>query len=141
MILHLLYISQTTPLFSEDSDLIRIVRSSMKNNKDLEVTGMLVKNGNFFIQLLEGKERAVMKVYNEIAHDRRHSNIKSLMTFQNATRIFPEWYMGLVDSKVHDVSIRELVPYLHEDVLKIDGSKEKVISILKKFNTISEAKS
>ena len=140
MIFHLLYISQTTPLFSEDTDLIRIVRSSMKNNKELEVTGMLVKNGNFFIQLLEGKERAVMKIYNEIAHDRRHSNIKSLMTFQNTTRIFPEWYMGLVDNKVHDVPIRELVPYLHEDILKIEGSKEKVISILKKFNTISEVK-
>lgn len=107
---------------------------------DQEVTGMLVKNGNFFIQLLEGKERSVMKIYNEISHDRRHSNIKTLMTFQNSTRIFPAWYMGLIDHKVHDVSIKELVPYLHEDILKIEGSKEKIVSILKKFNTISETK-
>jgi hypothetical protein len=99
---------------------------------------MLVKNGKFFIQLLEGKEKNVMKVYDLIATDRRHSNLKILMNFTTNSRMFPEWYMGLVKNENFEVSIRELVPLLHVDVLKKEGAKEKVVSILKQFNQISE---
>jgi hypothetical protein len=141
MIFHLLYISQKTPIYNEEMDLDKIIKRSNERNQENEITGMLVKNGNFFIQLLEGNEKSVLRVYDDISRDRRHSNVKTLMTFKNSTRIFPDWYMGLIKNEDYELSLRELIPLLHVDVLKTEGSKEKVISILKQFNQISDKNS
>lgn len=138
MIFHLLYISQTTPQYNEEYDLERIIKTSNERNSQNELTGMLVKNENFFIQLLEGKEKTVMKVYDLISSDKRHSNLKTLMSFTTSTRMFPEWYMGLIKNENFELSIKQLVPLLHVDILKKEGSKEKVITILKQFNQITE---
>ena len=133
MIFHLLYISkETSPL--KEEDLIKIVNKSIAKNKIKNITGMLVKNGNFFLQLLEGEKQEVMKVLKIISKDKRHSKLKTLLTYQDSKRIFPSWYMGLVDVKSHDLNIQELITLLHTDFMKAEYGKEQVISILKKFN-------
>jgi hypothetical protein len=62
MIYHLLYISEATPEFNLDTDLERILEHSSQKNVKKEITGVLIKNGNFFIQVLEGKKR-VFKMF------------------------------------------------------------------------------
>jgi hypothetical protein len=32
------------------------------------------------------------------------------------------------------LTINELIPYLHTNIVKLESSKEKIISILKRFN-------
>lgn len=133
MIFHLLYISERTDAFNEEQDLKDILDKSRINNKRKEVTGILIKNGLFFIQVLEGKQKDVMSTYDVILADKRHSKARVLMTYNDHTRIFPKWDMGLVQGE-SDIRMNELIPLLHQDVLKLENSKEKVISILKKFN-------
>ena len=136
MIYHMLYISEKTPTFNEDKDLQRILEISRVNNKKKNITGLLIKNGDFFIQLLEGGKEDVIKTFNYISSDPRHMKIKMLVSYQDKIRLFPGWDMGLADNNKLQVNINELIPLLHENILKNQESRDKVITILKKFNTL-----
>lgn len=136
MIYHLLYISETTPLYKEEKDLERILKSSRENNQKKNITGLLVKKGDFFIQVLEGKEKDVILTFNHIQPDPRHTKVRTLFTFSDSTRIFPEWAMGHADIEKNELTINELIPLLHADVLKLNNSRDKIISLLKNFNKL-----
>lgn len=139
MIYHLLYISEVSSEFKLDVDLENILHQSRVRNKKKDITGVLIKNGNFFIQVLEGRRESVSSLYNVIQTDPRHSKIRTLFNYQDTTRIFPEWAMGHVDAQAHVVTINELIPYLHADIVKLESSKEKIISILKRFNQFKQS--
>lgn len=135
MIYHLLYISEKTNHF-RDSDIEEILSISQSKNTQKQLTGILIANGNFFIQLLEGKRETVMSTLNTIKGDERHSRLRVLMEFSDQHRLFPNWSMGLIDNKEYHQDINELVPLLHTDVIKLESSKEKALSILRKFNKL-----
>lgn len=52
-----------------------ILASSLKNNKSLEITGMLVYYDSTFIQVLEGFADHVSKIFEVISKDERHDNV------------------------------------------------------------------
>jgi hypothetical protein len=133
VIYHLLYISEQSRLFS-DSDVERILNISSVNNHELALTGILIKNGNFFIQLLEGKQETVNQLYQKISLDPRHTRIKTLMTFSDSTRMFPQWSMGYVEGTKDNLKLTELIPLIHEEVMKKEDTKSRIISVLRKFN-------
>lgn len=43
---------------------------------------------------------------------------------------------GLAEGSKHEMSINDLVPLLHTDVLKLETTKEKIIKILQSFNHV-----
>jgi hypothetical protein len=134
MIFHLLYISELSPPFENSIDVTQIIETSQRNNKTNGLTGILISNGNHFIQLLEGKEEAVLRTYQVIAKDPRHIKLRTLMTYKDHVRIFPNWSMGLAQKEKDKISLQELIPLIHSEILKLEGSKERAISVLKKFN-------
>lgn len=136
MIYHILYISEKSAQFQNDVDLEDILLKSRFNNRTHGITGILIKNGNFFIQLLEGKKELVAMTLDKIAKDPRHGKVRPLMNYQDATRIFPQWDMGLAREEDHSLELKELIPLIHADLGKLESSKEKILSILKKFNKV-----
>ena len=136
MIYHLLYISEKTPLYNEETDLKKILEKSRINNLQKNITGLLIKNGDFFIQVLEGKREDVVATFNRISPDPRHMKVKTLLTYNDSARIFPEWAITKVDNEKHEVSISKLVPLLHVDVIKLQTSKDKIVMLLKNFTNL-----
>lgn len=139
MIYHLLYISKASPKFNMDQELNSILDISEEKNKVRGVSGMLLKNGQFFIQLLEGKKSDVLSLYRHISNDPRHFQIKTLITYEDQSRLFPNWAMGLIEAEKYSVDLKELIPYLNTDIIKQEHSREKVISILRRFNAHLES--
>lgn len=133
MIHHLLYISEASQALS-DVELGIILEHSRTNNLSKDLTGILIKNGNFFIQLLEGKKEVVENLYRIIVKDSRHTKVKTLIVFDSSERLFPQWSMGLVNEKAHVQTMSELIPLIHQDVMKLQTSKDRIISVLRKFN-------
>lgn len=133
MIFHLIYISEKTSSYQND-EVAQIIEKSQINNKAIEVTGLLLNKGKFFIQLLEGEKSAVEKLYEKIKRDPRHSSFSTLFTYTDNTRLFPAWSMGLVKVSESDPRMQELLLLLKSDATPAEGSKEKVISTLVKFN-------
>lgn len=137
MIYHLLYLSEQSSLYEEGIDLKRILEISRKHNPEEGLTGVLIKNDKFFIQLLEGDRKRVRRLYQKLLKDKRHKNAKVLMEFEDKKPIFPNWSMGYVDAATaKDVNIRKLIPLIHSETMTMNSSKEKAITILKNFNQL-----
>jgi len=79
-----------------------ILERSRVNNPANGITGILCYSGDVFIQVLEGGRDEVCELYNSIARDGRHSNVRLLMFEEIGERKFSNWTMGHVDlSKIN----------------------------------------
>lgn len=92
----LVYTSSAVTPFSQ-AELLDLLAESRRNNADLGVTGMLLYRDGNFMQVLEGEEAAVRKIFSIIMDDRRHRGIIILLQGQREERHFPEWSMGFRD--------------------------------------------
>ena len=76
------------------SDIEEIMATSIKNNKIDEITGCLMYNNGFFLQILEGDEKKVRELYETITLDSRNHHNTILSTDDSQFRIFKEWAMA-----------------------------------------------
>lgn len=67
------------------------------NNMALGVTGLLLKNSREFLQCLEGRDEAVMDIFEKISADPRHFDIHVIEVKRNQERLFEQWSMFGVD--------------------------------------------
>jgi hypothetical protein len=73
-----------------------IFTTARRHNRDLGVTGALVVADDWFAQALEGEERTVRKLYEDIAADDRHEDVTVLETASVDDRTFGRWAMAKV---------------------------------------------
>ena len=91
------YVSRFAKPFSE-SELEQLAEQSAANNKDLDVTGVLITSGGIFFQVLEGPDDAVDGIFNAIKADTRHTDLVVLGIEGSVdNRIFPDWSMKTVN--------------------------------------------
>ncbi len=92
----LVYVSSAVRLFTE-TELLRLLARSRRNNLASGITGMLLyKQGNF-IQVLEGSEENVRYRFTKICRDPRHHGVFVIDEGFAAERCFPDWSMGFHD--------------------------------------------
>ena len=89
----LLYRSRATKTFA-DQDLQLILDAARRNNPALGVTGLLLFSEGIFYQILEGRRKDVMYLFDKIFTDPRHNNIWLLKQQDVETRDFADWSMG-----------------------------------------------
>jgi hypothetical protein len=77
-----------------DAQLSQILEVSRRNNGRDGLTGYLVSDGTWFLQILEGDDERVMAALVRIRFDPRHDDVRVLSTRQIRTRSFPQWSMG-----------------------------------------------
>ena len=87
------YVSEKTDV--SDTTLKDIIASSKKNNPDEDVTGCLLSGSNSFLQLLEGPEDFIDRLYSKISTDNRHENVITLCDEKIDERLFLSWSMKL----------------------------------------------
>lgn len=95
-LIQIIYASSAWQLLSED-EILNILEVSRENNAKRNITGILLyKDGNF-LQVLEGDEEAVTRLYQTIERDQRHKGLILLAKRKIAEREFPDWSMGFVN--------------------------------------------
>lgn len=99
----LLYLSTKASSLTEQ-DISVIVESSSVNNAESEITGVLLEYNNCFLQYLEGPEYNILRLYDIIKRDNRHTNIQLIQTKDIQERIFSDWSMVLKDFS--DLSVK-----------------------------------
>lgn len=97
-VLHqLLYFSKST-IKGGDREMLAqlrdIVSSAQRNNACAGITGFLLFDKVWFVQVLEGERANVSDIYGRIAIDRRHSGLHIVNVRDIAQRSFPNWTMG-----------------------------------------------
>ncbi|MDP3661023.1 BLUF domain-containing protein [Phenylobacterium sp.] len=70
-----------------------IVRASIRNNREVAVTGLLLVHDGWFIQALEGPMTAVLTTYRRIIEDPRHEAPVVINAAPAASREFADWNM------------------------------------------------
>ena len=78
------------------ADIRNILEASKSNNATKEITGCLVYNEGYFVQLLEGEKEVVQEIYRHIERDKRHSMAEVLSEGETLERLFPDWKMSYI---------------------------------------------
>ncbi|MFY9291944.1 MAG: BLUF domain-containing protein [Methylorubrum rhodinum] len=97
MIHQLVYYSRNTVSGGDRAMLTNmreILSVSQRNNSRDGITGFLIFDKTWFIQILEGERARVTETYNRIARDTRHSAATIINVRDVQARLFPNWTMG-----------------------------------------------
>ena len=76
-----------------DHEVEAIVRASIRNNRLVSVTGLLLAHDGWFLQALEGPAEAVMATYGRIIEDPRHESTRVVGAGPASSREFADWNM------------------------------------------------
>ena len=90
MLRQLVYRSRATQKMSEP-DIDKIVADSEPFNQANDVTGLLLFDGEFFFQVLEGEGDVIHGLFEHIKTDPRHTNIVKVLDSACAKRDFGKW--------------------------------------------------
>ena len=86
-----IYVSEKTDTSSDS--LTDIYDISQKNNLESGVSGCLLIGSNSYLQLLEGPDSEVEKLYSKIEMDSRHKKVKKLFEQHIEEKLFSSWSM------------------------------------------------
>ena len=71
-----------------------ILAASQRNNSRDGITGFLIFDKTWFVQILEGDKAKVTETYTRIAPDPRHTTATIMNVRDVEDRLFPNWTMG-----------------------------------------------
>lgn len=91
----LLYASrqQFAPDMIPDEEIDSLIRASIRNNREVSLTGLLLVHDGWFVQALEGPAEAVMTTYRRIVDDPRHTAARVIHAGPAEARAFGDWNM------------------------------------------------
>ncbi|MDB5120404.1 MAG: hypothetical protein JWN56_1622 [Sphingobacteriales bacterium] len=131
---HIVYVSSATELFTKD-ELKALVDICNKNNKSLNISGMLLYNEGNFIQLIEGEEETVSKLLHKIEMDSRHRGILILSKGNVDERSFPDWSMGFKIVPAYEFS--KFDEFKNSKERLINAKNYPAVTLLKTFSSLS----
>ena len=92
----LIYASHAKQAFNE-IELISLLKAARTKNLKLNITGMLLYKDGIFMQLLEGDETEVRKLFSTIKHDNRHEKVVVLFEKSCDHSVLSDWSMGFLN--------------------------------------------
>jgi hypothetical protein len=90
---HLVYSSTATHHFSEE-ELADLLAESRRWNIQDDITGLLLYHNASFVQILEGPEANVRRMFSRIVLDPRHRHIVTVIEETIEHREFADWTMA-----------------------------------------------
>jgi Sensors of blue-light using FAD len=73
-----------------------IMKEARQRNEALSITGVLLFNTQYFLQLIEGPRHSIDALYPLIEKDRRHQDVERLVQRTITERSWANWSMALV---------------------------------------------
>lgn len=110
----LIYVSKTTRKMSPD-ELDALLRQSRAANRAAGISGCLVHQDGYFMQMLEGKREALMALSDKIKADTRHSDYHLVIEAPAARRVFLDWGMALRDLD-REAGGPDFAPWCHRHI-------------------------
>ena len=91
----LIYRSKATPLFRR-GDLPGFISAISLANKRQEMTGMLLFDGEYFLQVIEGRQNSLEDLLKVLKNDPRHESIVVLSLDAIKKRSFQDWGVTMI---------------------------------------------
>ncbi|QNF33759.1 BLUF domain-containing protein [Adhaeribacter swui] len=129
-----MYIS-TAVISVHEAELQEMLARFRRNNERDNITGMLLYSGEHYVQLIEGEEAALRKLYAKIEKDYLHTNIIKLADGQISHRLFKDWSMGF--KGVTEAALTTLPGYINPAspvfLNQLPEPEESASSVLQQF--------
>ncbi len=95
MLIRLVYASTAAqPVSPEVLD--AILKTARLRNEVRDLTGLLVFDHQYFLQVIEGRRSAVSLLLGKLFADSRHSNLTVLECGEISQRLFADWSMSFI---------------------------------------------
>jgi hypothetical protein len=141
--IRLMYVSESVNLTSPEQ-LQEMVAQAGQNNVQKDVTGVLLKCGNIFYQILEGDNITVGCLFEKIAKDVRHYHVRLVDKRLINLRSFGQWSMGCLNLDeeygLDFKGFRSLREQVQSIVEEQRNSTAAVVEIIKTLPRILEKK-
>ncbi|UCA57688.1 MULTISPECIES: BLUF domain-containing protein [Aequorivita] len=95
----------------ENPELEKLFEFIVNMNPSLDITGALLYNNNFFLQVLEGSKNTVKELFSKIRKDKRHTDVLMIFDQQIENRIFQNYEANFSILKTES-DIKSLNTYL-----------------------------
>jgi hypothetical protein len=113
----------------------QILVSARLNNSRFGITGALLFNEGLFAQWLEGPRDAVVKAFEAISRDPRHSNVMVLESGMQGGRRFPDWSMAFA-SPSDRTSFESIAPVFEEAFANAPMGAQGILTLLHRILTV-----
>ncbi len=114
------------------TDIEDIIAEANQFNIAHDITGCLIYNKGYFLQILEGEKELVMTLINKIKLDDRHDHFTILSEGQTDSRTFKEWAMAYYHNPLN-AQLNSEVQEIKDSLLELSTSSEKSNFALKVF--------
>ena len=105
-----------------------VLSASNRNNKRIGLTGALVFDDMYFLQILEGERRPVWETFERIKEDERHSRVLLVELRDTPERIFGNWWMGLATRNEDTQHVFE--PFTRKGILRAEEmSAQQILDV------------
>ena len=95
LMIELIYYSRIATTL-ELPEIYKILKQSLGRNASRQITGALLFNTRYFLQVLEGLEADVDELYKRIQADQRHSQVQLISRLPLIQRRWSQWSMALI---------------------------------------------
>ena len=114
-------------------ELSEIAKTSRRNNERDDLTGLLVKVGEYFFQILEGPPEAVDATYERIRLDRRHGDIVVVGSPELVdARLFGEWSMRVESLDPESEQRLEPIGHMLRTVVELVEKSVEMTAVLQR---------
>lgn len=127
----LVYHSVAAPDLKRE-DIEKILEQSRSNNRRDNITGCLLFHNGEFLQILEGEESKVSKLYEKIMDDPRNTHNTVIYDHEICERLYSNWDMAFLDFGDIDISHLNI-----EEFVSWHNSLEKPAITHKLFHNIA----
>ncbi len=99
MLAQLIYASEASAPM-RIGDIEGILKDARRKNRLLDLTGMLLFDRQFFLQVIEGEPQQLSDLYARLVSDSRHKRLKILQFDEVTERRFGDWSMGFAGASL-----------------------------------------
>lgn len=108
-----------------EAEVKRIEATSDSKNKDVQITGCLIHFEDHFFQLLEGPKQEVLRLYEKIKDDSRHSEVEVLWKGARKDRLFEHWGLILISDRIKESNTAARDLGIDMKTMMLEGKKSK----------------
>lgn len=131
MVFQITYSSVAKPGLSI-AEIEEIIAEAKQFNTVHNITGCLIYNSGYFLQILEGEKPLVMILINKIKLDDRHDHFTILSEGETKLRTFKDWAMAYYHDPLN-AELNSEVQEIKESLIELSSSSKKPSFALKVF--------
>ena len=116
--------------------LSKMLNAAKRNNIEFGITGVLSYRKGYYIQVIEGKEDDVDRLFSNIMIDSRHKQVTLILETNVSERMFPNWNMRLLNAVNKEANF---IKFIERHRTQLAAVSQDKLDLLGRFYTLNDS--